>query len=271
MTFTRTTAEQETTEKDAYYFIFSNNHILVKKESENLVSIPVLKSDPQASLFNSLRFLGTHDNMPCYCGKLLNDNPPEHFERINLGLLHEKISRNFRRMAWHARQIHDWNDNFKFCGKCGRETEEKSDEHARVCPVCGLIGYPRISPAIITAVVKEDKILLARGVNFPDKKMFSVLAGFVEPGESLEECVKREVFEETGIAVENVKYFASQPWPFPDSLMIGFTAEYKSGDILVDKNELEEASWFSADRLPSTPKPYSISGKLIDWFVKNHG
>jgi NAD+ diphosphatase len=129
------------------------------------------------------------------------------------------------------------------------------------------MSYPRISPAIIVAVVKNDQILLARGINFPNKKMFSVLAGFVEPGETLEGCVKREVFEEVGITVKNIEYFNSQPWPFPDSLMIGFTACYAKGDLLIDTNEILGAQWFDADKLPFIPPKETLSGELIDWFV----
>ncbi|MCD4721270.1 MAG: NAD(+) diphosphatase [Desulfobacula sp.] len=139
-----------------------------------------------------------------------------------------------------------------------------------MCPKCNLINYPRISPAIITAVVKDKQILLGRGVNFPNKKMFSVLAGFVEPGEALEECVKREIFEEAGINIKNIQYFKSQSWPFPGSLMIGFTAEYESGKITIDTQEIAEAGWFKAENLPIIPGKQTLAGELIKWFVQNH-
>lgn len=133
------------------------------------------------------------------------------------------------------------------------ETVVLPNEHARFCESCQLINYPRFSPAIITAVIKGNQILLARGLKFPDRQMFSVLAGFLEPGESLEECVKREVLEEVGIEVTNVQHFKSQSWPFPDSLMIGFTANYQSGDIKINESEIAQAGWFKPDDLPNVP------------------
>ena len=120
-------------------------------------------------------------------------------------------------------------------------------------------------------MVKEDQILLARGINFPNKKMFSVLAGFVEPGEALEECVAREIFEEAKIKIKQIQYFKSQPWPFPDSLMIGFTAVYDSGKLSIDPQELLEAGWFTADNLPIVPGKQTLAGELIEWFVRQQG
>jgi len=129
--------------------------------------------------------------------------------------------------------------------------------------------YPKISPAVIVAVTKGDKILLAQNTQ-SKTGYYSVLAGFVEPGENLEDCVRREIKEEAGIDLKNIQYFGSQPWPFPDSLMPGFTAEYAGGDLVLDKTELLDAKWFSADELPQVPSKLSISRSLIDWFVQNH-
>lgn len=168
-----------------------------------------------------------------------------------------------------AVQLIRWNRIHRYCGQCGQLLQDKKDERAKFCPACDLIAYPRLSPAIIVAVIKDKKILLARSAQFP-LPFFSVLAGFVEPGETLEACVAREVYEEVGIVVKNIRYFSSQPWPFPDSLMIGFTAEYAEGDIRPDPAEIEEADWFSADNLPMIPPRVSIARHLIDWFVENY-
>jgi NAD+ diphosphatase len=130
--------------------------------------------------------------------------------------------------------------------------------------------FPRLSPAIIVRIERGDQILLARNHRFP-AGLYSVLAGFVEPGETLEECVVREVREEVGIAVEDIRYFASQPWPFPNSLMLGFTARHKSGEIEVDNNELAEADWYRPNELPHLPLPLSIARRLIDDYLKKHG
>ncbi|MEJ2041606.1 MAG: NAD(+) diphosphatase, partial [Desulfosarcinaceae bacterium] len=129
-----------------------------------------------------------------------------------------------------------------------------------------LVNYPRLSPAIIVAVIRNDRILLARNKRFR-APFHSVLAGFVEPGETLEECEQREIGEVVGLAVKNIRYFGSQPWPFPNSLMVGFVAEYASGEITIDRKEIMEADWFPADALPRTPTRISIAGRLIEWFV----
>ena len=167
-----------------------------------------------------------------------------------------------------ANQFVIWNENHRYCGKCGRLTTEKTDERAKACLHCGLVNYPRLSPAVIMAVIKDRQILLAQSQRF-HAKFYSVLAGFVEPGETLEECVKREVREEVGIAVKNIRYFGSQPWPFPDSLMIAFTAEYAGGEIEIDNSEILYAGWFTADSLTFIPPKISIARHLIDWFSEN--
>jgi NAD+ diphosphatase len=142
------------------------------------------------------------------------------------------------------------------------------------CPACGLSSYPRLAPAIIIAVVRRTdngpRLLLARNHRFPPGR-YSVVAGFVEPGESLEECAEREVLEEVGIRIANLRYFGSQPWPFPHSLMVAFTAEYAGGAITLDGSEIADAGWFAADALPQLPPRMSIARRLIDWFAAEHG
>jgi NAD+ diphosphatase len=172
-------------------------------------------------------------------------------------------------VAGRAFQIMDWDRTHQHCGRCGSPTENKTDERAKVCPKCGTVSFPRMSPAIIVAVVRDESILLAHAARFPGA-MFSVLAGFVEPGESLEDCVRREVKEEAGVELKNIRYFGSQPWPFPNSLMIGFTSEFAGGEIKTDMKEIVDARWFTADRLPTIPDKISIARKLIDWFVETH-
>ena len=168
-----------------------------------------------------------------------------------------------------ANQMIHWHQTHRYCGKCGHPTKTKPDERAKICPKCGLINYPRISPAVIVAVLKDNAILLARSHRFP-LPFYSVLAGFVEPGETLEECVQRELMEEVGILVKNIRYFGSQPWPFPNSLMVAFTAQYADGEIRVDKSELLDAGWYTVQDLPLLPSSLSIARQLITWFVENH-
>lgn len=169
-------------------------------------------------------------------------------------------------IAGRANHLMDWDRSHRFCGRCGQPTVDKPDERAKHCPACGLINYPRLSPAVIVAVLKGDRLLLARNKRFRGA-FYSVLAGFVEPGETLEQCVMREIREEVGIAVKNIRYFGSQPWPFPNSLMVGFVADYAGGEITVDNVELMEAAWFTATDLPQVPPRISIARQLIDWFV----
>ncbi|HEY5585326.1 MAG TPA: NAD(+) diphosphatase, partial [Ruminiclostridium sp.] len=165
-----------------------------------------------------------------------------------------------------AFQIVSWDQTNQFCGRCGSSTQPQPSERAKICPKCGFISYPRICPATITAIFKDDKILLAHAAAFKGN-LYSLIAGFLEPGETLEECVKREIMEEVSLKVKNIKYFGSQPWPFPNSMMIGFTAEYESGEITVDGVEISEAGWFGVDNLPELPFEMSIARKIINSYI----
>jgi NAD+ diphosphatase len=158
----------------------------------------------------------------------------------------------------------------RFCGRCASPTEKVSGERARRCPACGATYHPRVPPAVIVVVARDDgQMLLARSARFPPG-MFSAVAGFVETGESLEQTVCREVAEEVGVRVGELRYFGSQPWPFGRSLMMGFFARHLGGEIAVDGTEIVEARWFSPDRLPPLPPPISIARKLIDAWVAQH-
>jgi NAD+ diphosphatase len=172
--------------------------------------------------------------------------------------------------AGRAVQLVDWVRNHRYCGRCGTETVDAEGERARRCPRCGLLAFPRLAPAIITLVERDDgRALLARNARWPGG-MFSCLAGFVEPGESVEAALRREVGEEVGIDVDNPRYYASQPWPFPHSLMLGFHARYAGGQIACDGREIAEARWFSPGDLPDLPGPISIARWLInDWVSRS--
>jgi NAD+ diphosphatase len=169
-------------------------------------------------------------------------------------------------VAGRAVQLVDWARTHRYCGRCGTATALAVGERAMRCPACGLLAFPRIAPAIITLVSRGDEVLLARGVAFP-VPMYSCIAGFVEPGETLEEAVRREVREEVGVEITNIRYEASQPWPFPHSLMVGFTADWAGGDIVVDEREIVDAQWFRADTMPAIPPGISIARKLIDGWL----
>ena len=252
--------------KTALWFLFHHQRLLVRREED---SYAILQSPDIEKLNLSLlkgRFFGSLDHHPCYLGEVEGVPPvSDAFEFIGLRELFFSFEEDMIRAAGVANQLVHWNRNHQYCGRCGKVTEDRTNERAKICPQCGLINYPRLSPAIIVAVLKGEQILLAHSKRFPGK-FYSVLAGFVEPGETLEQCVTREVREEVGIEVKNIRYFGSQPWPFPDSLMIGFTAEYAGGEMRVDGIEIADAGWFTADLLPSIPPRISIARQLIDWF-----
>ena len=170
-------------------------------------------------------------------------------------------------LAGRALQLLEWDRNHQFCGRCGTRTEAKREERVRVCPACKLSAYPRVAPAVMALVKREKQILLARSPHFPPG-MYSALAGFVEPGESLEQCLAREIAEEVGVRIRASRYFASQPWPFPHSLMIAFVCEWQSGEIRPQAGEIEEANWFEVLQLPKLPSKISIARRLIDAVVE---
>lgn len=164
-----------------------------------------------------------------------------------------------------------WDRNTRFCGSCATPMERVSGEIAKTCPSCGGHSYPQISPAVIMAIVNEGKLLMAHSHRHPGK-LYSVLAGFVEAGETLEHAVSREVHEESGILVRNITYFSSQPWPFPNSLMIAFTAEYAGGELTPETREIDDIGWFGPSEIPpEIPSTYSVARRLIEWFVSEHG
>jgi NAD+ diphosphatase len=253
--------------RPAVWFIFDKNRLLVKSENgtcslPDSALIAASGLEPVPGLF--LGVLGEH---LCYAAGLRPDDAvPASCEWMDLRGLPGAIGEDLFWIAGRANHLLDWDRSHRFCGQCGHPTEDKSDERAKRCPACGLVNYPRLSPAVIVAVVKGDRILLARNKRFRGR-FYSVLAGFVEPGETLEQCVQREIHEEVGLSVKNIRYFGSQPWPFPNSLMVGFVADYAGGSIVVDNSELMEAGWFAADALPNLPLKISIARRLIDWFV----
>ena len=259
------------TETPSHWFVFRENALLVSKDGSPTlvpfrVDVPSLTRDISRS-----HFLGTADGNPCRAIEVPAGTPaPEGWRFEGLRALFSAIPDGFFAVAARAFEVVDWDRTSRFCGRCGAATSPKAGERARECPSCGLASYPRISPAAIVAVTRGDWILLARAPRFPEG-LYSVLAGFVEPGETLEECVAREVREETGIEVADIRYFASQPWPFPNSLMIAFTAAYAGGELLVDRAELVDAGWYSAGALPRIPDRITVARRLIDWFLESRG
>ncbi|MEM6708184.1 MAG: NAD(+) diphosphatase [Pseudomonadota bacterium] len=169
-------------------------------------------------------------------------------------------------LAGRSQQISSWDFSHRFCGICGDAMKPHASERARTCACGKYTVYPNLAPSIIVLVVRGNDMLLARNANWPNG-MYSTLAGFVEPGESIEQTVHREVFEEVGVRVKNLRYKGSQSWPFPNSLMLGFHADYDSGEFVLQEEEIADAQWFSPDDLPLIPPKTAISRWLIDDFL----
>ena len=222
-------------------------------------------------------FLGSLDGRPCWAVDA--DGRDDATGPADENMIYENLAYDNLMALWgstdevtwvvagRAVQLVEWARTHRYCGRCGERTEMAVGERARRCPACGLLAFPRLAPAVIVLVERDDgRALLARNARFPSS-MYSCLAGFVEPGETLEQAVAREVREEVGIEVHDLRYLASQPWPFPHSLMIGFTARWKSGEVAVDGEEINDARWFAPDDLPDIPPPMSIARHIIDGWI----
>jgi NAD+ diphosphatase len=209
-------------------------------------------------------YLGRLGGVDCFAAELAPEaDAPAGLAWEGLRPLFSVLDDDLFALAGRAFQLLQWDRDHQFCGRCATPTEPKRDERVRVCPACKLTAYPRVAPAVMALVRKECQILLARSPHFPPG-MYSALAGFVEPGESLEQCLAREVAEEAGVRVGRARYFASQPWPFPHSLMIAFVCEWQSGELRPQAGEIEDARWFEVLQLPKLPSKISIARRLID-------
>ena len=267
MSFTSGFKPPEKVDLSAFWFIFKDDNMLLSTQGDTLAIPETRDVDRYRNHLVRQQFIGSLDGRQCYAADMGDCAlKGEGLEAKNLRSIFNAAEEEIIWAAGRANQLATWSRNHQYCGRCGASCEDKQDERAKICPACGLINYPRLSPAVIVAVLKENKILLARNSRFR-LPFFSVLAGFVEPGETLEACVAREIEEEVGITVKNIRYFGSQPWPFPDSLMVGFIADYADGMIAVDDAEITEADWFTREDLPRIPPRISIARQLIDWFT----
>lgn len=214
--------------------------------------------------------VGTWQGRQCWAADVEAFPPLPGGEAVPLRALFEVAGEVAFALAGRAVQLLDWRRQHRYCGQCGTLTAMKTGEPAMACPHCGLLAYPRISPAVMVLVRDGRRLLLGRSPRFKPG-VYSALAGFVEAGETLEECARREVREEVGVEIDNLRYFASQPWPFPNSLMVAFFADYAGGTIVPQPGEIEDAQWFEPEALPILPDRVSISRRLIDAAVCQTG
>lgn len=199
----------------------------------------------------------------------IEEEIPQGYQLVPIRQLISQWTRVQFEQASRAVQLLEWRRNHKFCSHCGTETEAHAREYAMICPACNYHQYPRVQPCVITVITRgNDEILLAKNAK-NKSNMYSLIAGFVEVGETLEDAVQRETYEEIGLHVKNIKYLASQPWPFPSNLMIAFKAEYDSGEIVLQEEEISDAEFFKFDQLPEIPFAGSIAHAMIQHVIHN--
>lgn len=250
----------------ALWLPFQDEKLLVQIEGE---SAALIRGEAQAVAGlapGEPMYLGVLDGLPCLAGEVDADTAlPSGFQALSLRAVFGALSDEESALAGYASQMLHWRRTSLFCPVFGHETEPGQGDWAKRCPHCGHTRYPHVSPAVLILVSDGDRILLVHKPGWG--AMHSIMAGFVEPGEALEECVQREAKEESGVEIRDLIYRGSQPWPFPHQLMVGFTAHYAGGTLKIDDAELDGAAWFERDDLPDLPSPISLSRHLIDGWV----
>jgi NAD+ diphosphatase len=247
-------------------FAFAGPKLLVAGDTQSPV-VPSLADLERSGLRGTQHYLGRLQHADCIAVALADDvQAPEGYALAGLRSLFLRLPDVTLALAARAFQVVEWDRTHRYCGRCGSPTRGKEGERAKECPACGYVAYPRVSPAMMVLVTRGREVLLARANRFPGA-MYSALAGFVEPGETIEDCIHREVREEVGIDVTDLAYFASQSWSFPHSLMIAYTAHYAGGALRPDPSEIADVRWFDVDALPDLPSTVSIARRLIDTTV----
>ena len=267
------------TPEEAIWLLYQGDQLIGWGEEGGGI-LPITAKLPQAAGLDPLRteylgyWLAGGARLHCYSGEIAEGQAlPAGMAALDLRTLFGLWDERWIGLAGRAKLVAHWERDHQFCGRCGAPTELVAGERARRCIRCGLSSYPRISPAIIIAVTRAteqgEQILLARNHRFPPGR-YSVVAGFVEAGETLEECAMREVQEEVGVQIANIRYFGSQSWPFPNSLMIGLTADYAGGEICLEESEIADAKWFLPATMPQLPPRISIARQLIEAFLSRN-
>ena len=247
----------------ALWFAFQGSKIAVLSEVDK-PGVPCCLDLREHGMVAQRRlYLGLYRGQHCYAAEIAESEAlPEGWQLLGLRDLFGMVEETLAALSGRAYQIIDWDRDHQYCSRCGTPMNPRENERARFCPSCRFTSYPPVSPAIMTLVTRGRELLLVRKPAWAAGR-YSAVAGFVEPGETLEDTVKRETREEVGVEVQEIRYFGSQPWPFPHSLMVAFTAEYAGGEVRPDGDEIAEAQWFDAAQLPNLPASISISRRLI--------
>jgi NAD+ diphosphatase len=253
MEFEPAVAPQAEPTELAWTFAFVAGQLLLPEDAQALSPGP----PPRAEVRH---YLGRLDGIDAWA--LTSDEATSGWRRVPLRSAMMGLPEMQMSVAGRAAQVLEWDRSHRFCGACGTPTERVAHERAARCPACGHTAYPRVTPAMMVLVWRPGEVLLARAPHFA-RGMYSALAGFVEAGETLEECVHRETAEEVGVRVTDLRYYGSQSWPFPHSLMLAFAARWVEGEIVPQPGEIEHAAWYPLDELPGIPPRFSISGHLI--------
>lgn len=254
-------------QQPTYWFVFIGNTLLLQHDSMGY-HVPCSENPPfPLKEWTPVQELSTLEGKPCMAYSLTT--PPNDLDGyVTIGLRESwnVLPRPFYNMASKASELLYWDTNTHYCGVCGAPMKRVTSI-SKQCTHCGKEVWPQVSPAIIVRIRRGDKILLVHAKNFRRSEMYGLVAGFVETGETLEDCVVREVKEEVGLQINNIRYFGSQPWPYPCGIMIGFTADYVSGDLRLQEEELSNAGWFDRQHLPPIPDKMSIARRLIDDYI----
>jgi NAD+ diphosphatase len=252
------------------WFVFRGHDLVVRDPNDgSFVEVPVARqlSELGVTAIRS-QVLGHFDGRPACCVEIdASTELPPGFVAYSLRRLFGRMEQAVFDVAGTAYQVQYWDKTHQVCAACASVLEYRSGSRSKQCVTCKIEYFPRVAPAMIVLVEDGDMLLMARHSQLPPG-MYALVAGFVEPGETLEECVAREVLEETGIEVDDIRYFASQPWPFPHQIMVAFFARKCGGDLRVDKEELEDAQFFHYKNLPMLPPPISVARKLIDAWLE---
>ena len=265
--FTSGTAAPSTSDTSRYY-CFLRQRVVVSPAPGPWQPLDERELAILGAPIDSEHYLGHLEGHECFAIALSPDTElPDDFGLVGLRELLGRVEEEHFYLAGRAIQILDWDRSTRYCGGCGEPTRVRNEDRSKFCDHCRIPVYPRLSPSIIVLVSRGDRILLARNAAWGPSGFYSTLAGFIEPGESVEEAVHREVFEEVGISIQNLRYLGSQSWPFPNSLMLGFHAEYESGEFRFQEDEIADAQWFKIDELPKLPTRYAISRWLIEDYI----